>query len=78
MLKSWAKLRVGSCFNAAKEIALDKFISGEIGFLDMAALVEKTLEETSLINKVLRKSVNISDILEVDKCTRAVAKNFVF
>jgi 1-deoxy-D-xylulose-5-phosphate reductoisomerase len=71
-------LELGVVFNAAKEIALDKFISGEIGFLDMAALVEKTLEETSLINKVLRKSVNISDILEVDKCTRAVAKNFVF
>ena len=34
---------LGVVFNAAKEIALDRFISGEIGFLDMSKLVEKVL-----------------------------------
>ena len=70
-------LELGVVFNAAKEVALDKFILGKIGFLDMATLVEKTLEETSLINKISRKNINILDIVEIDKCTRAVAKNFM-
>ena len=45
-------LDLGVIFNAAKEIALDRFILGEIAFLDMADLVEKTLAESSLINKI--------------------------
>lgn len=35
----------GAVFNASKEIALDGFISGRIGFLDMARIVEATLEK---------------------------------
>jgi 1-deoxy-D-xylulose-5-phosphate reductoisomerase len=35
----------GAVFNAAKEAALDGFIQGEIGFLDMAVLVEQVLEQ---------------------------------
>lgn len=34
----------GAIFNAAKERALDGFIAGEIGFLDMARIVETVLE----------------------------------
>ena len=34
----------GAVFNAAKEAALDAFIAGRIGFLDMAILVEHVLE----------------------------------
>ncbi len=34
----------GAVFNAAKEVALDAFIAGRIGFLDMAVLVEHVLE----------------------------------
>lgn len=33
----------GAVFNAAKEAALDGFIAGEIGFMDMAPVVEKVL-----------------------------------
>ncbi len=33
----------GAVFNAAKEVALDLFIAGRIGFLDMGHLVEDTL-----------------------------------
>jgi 1-deoxy-D-xylulose-5-phosphate reductoisomerase len=47
-------LDLGVVFNAAKEIALDRFISGEIAFLDMVDLVEKTLAESSLANKITR------------------------
>jgi 1-deoxy-D-xylulose-5-phosphate reductoisomerase len=35
----------GAVFNAAKEAALDAFIQHEIGFLDMAVLVEHVLDE---------------------------------
>jgi 1-deoxy-D-xylulose-5-phosphate reductoisomerase len=34
----------GAVFNAAKETALDAFIAGSVGFLDMAVLVEHVLE----------------------------------
>ena len=34
----------GAVFNAAKESALDAFIGGRIGFMDMARLVERVLE----------------------------------
>ena len=70
-------LDLGVVFNAAKEVALDRFISGEIGFLDMAELVEKTLEESSLINR-LNTAQNLSGILELDKLTRALAKKIIF
>ena len=65
-------------FNAAKEIALDRFISGEIGFLDMAVLVEKTLEESSLINKIKIEPQNVSEILELNELTRVIAKKLKF
>lgn len=35
----------GAVFNAAKESALDRFIAGDITFLDMARLVEAVLED---------------------------------
>ncbi|HGG06492.1 MAG TPA: 1-deoxy-D-xylulose-5-phosphate reductoisomerase [Aliiroseovarius sp.] len=34
----------GAVFNGAKEAALDAFIAGQIGFMEMAVLVEKTLD----------------------------------
>ena len=71
-------LDLGVIFNAAKEIALDRFISGEIAFLDMADLVEKTLAESSLINKIAKKPQNISDISEINKLTRVIAEKIKF
>ena len=71
-------LDLGVIFNAAKEIALDRFISGDIGFLDMADLVEKTLAETSLINKIAEKTQKISDILEINELTRVIAEKIRF
>lgn len=37
----------GAVFNAAKETALDLFIAGQIGFTDMAVLVEQVLAQMS-------------------------------
>ncbi len=71
-------LDLGVIFNAAKEVALDRFISGEIGFLDMANLVEKTLEESSLITRIMEPPNNVPDILELNELTRESAKKFKF
>ena len=71
-------LDLGVIFNAAKEIALDRFISGEIAFLDMANLVEITLEESSLTNRIERAPQNLSGILELDELTRVFAKKLKF
>ena len=71
-------LDLGVIFNAAKEIALDRFISGEIAFLDMANLVEITLEESSLINRIEKAPQNVSGILELDELTRVFAKKLKF
>ena len=57
---------------------MDRFISGEIAFLDMANLVEKTIEESSLINRMEKAPKNVSDILELDELTRVFAKKLRF
>ena len=71
-------LDLGVIFNAAKEIALDRFISGEITFLDMVDLVEKTLAETSWVNKIANTPHSVSDILEINELTRVLAKKIKF
>ena len=57
---------------------MDRFISGEIAFLNMAELVEKTLEESSLINRINHVSQNAVGILELDELTREFAKKLKF
>lgn len=60
----------GAAFNAAKEIALDLFIAGRIGFLDMGGLVEDTLAtlsgEMGLGNAVL----TLEDVQRADHLAR--------
>lgn len=50
----------GAAFNAAKEIALDHFLAGGIGFMDMAGVVEDTL---SALDPQMGAS-NLPDALE--------------
>jgi 1-deoxy-D-xylulose 5-phosphate reductoisomerase len=57
---------------------LDRFISGDIAFLNMADLVEKTLEESSLINRIKSAPQNAVGILELDEITREFAKKLKF
>jgi 1-deoxy-D-xylulose-5-phosphate reductoisomerase len=65
----------GAVFNAAKEIALDLFIAGRIGFLDMGHLVEDTLTnlsgELSLGNAVL----TLEDVQQADHLARIRAQD---
>jgi 1-deoxy-D-xylulose-5-phosphate reductoisomerase len=63
----------GAAFNAAKEIALDEFIAGRIGFLDMAALVEQTLDRISRDMRLGNAPGGLEDVLAMDHLARKTA-----
>ena len=69
-------LRAGAEFmgalNAANEVAVEGFLKGQIGFLDISKIVEKTLEKTQKT-----KLNNLSDIVENDKLARVLANNII-
>lgn len=60
----------GAVFNAAKEIALDHFIAGSIGFMDMSAVVEATLAHVSSETRLGIAADSLEDILAVDDLAR--------
>lgn len=57
--------------NAANEIAVQKFLEGKIGFLDIAKIVEKTLAK--MPNNHLK---NIDEVLDCDATARGIAASF--
>ncbi len=59
----------GCVFNAAKEVALEAFIAGRIGFLDMAQVVETAMERLS----PTREIGALDDVYALDAETRRVA-----
>lgn len=63
----------GAVFNAAKEVALDGFIEGRIGFLDMAKVVETVLERISATTDLGTRPGTLDMILGADREARAVA-----
>ncbi len=67
----------GTVFNAAKECALDAFLNGEIGFLDMAALVAAMLKDQRALATGPRDSYVFDDVLAVDARTRAASRDWV-
>ena len=67
--------RSGAAFNAAKEIALDHFIAGWIGFLDMAALVEDTLARMAGSNDFGLPPSCLADVQDMDQRARAAAED---
>ena len=65
----------GVTFNAAKEVALDRFIACEIGFLDMAKLVESVLHYLDKAGDLKSTPRDLQDIILVDKLTRKIARD---
>lgn len=63
----------GAVFNAAKEIALDHFIAGALGFLDMAGLVEETLTRAETALTLSRPPEGLDDVLAADALGRRIA-----
>lgn len=60
----------GAVFNAAKERALDAFIAGEIGFLDMARVVSDTLDKMSSGEGLQNASITLDNVVETDRLAR--------
>jgi 1-deoxy-D-xylulose-5-phosphate reductoisomerase len=60
----------GAVFNAAKEVALDHFIDGEIGFLDMAGVVEDTLARHDAAAGLGNAPESLQDVLDIDATAR--------
>ena len=60
----------GAAFNAAKEVALDHFIAGQIGFMDMAGVVEDTLTELSRDSSLGIAAQTLEDVQTIDHLTR--------
>jgi 1-deoxy-D-xylulose-5-phosphate reductoisomerase len=63
----------GAAFNAAKEAALDRFIGGEIGFMQMSGLVEDVLTEMSSRQGLGNVAVSLDNIMQTDAEARALA-----
>ena len=60
----------GAIFNAAKERALDGFIAGEIGFLDMSVVVANTLNKMSSSDGLQNAVIDLDNVLETDRLAR--------
>ena len=63
----------GAAFNAAKEIALDNFMTGRIGFLAMAAVVEETLAVLSAETGLGNAPTGLEEVLAMDRLARVRA-----
>lgn len=59
-------------FNAADEIAVQAFLDGRLGFLGIADLIERTLDEMEFGDLD-----SVEEVLEVDAEARSVAASFV-
>lgn len=67
-------LRIGgtmpAVLNGANDIAVYRFLNGEIGFLEIPVLIEKTMNAYNT-----KKDYNLEDLLEADSWAREFAKN---
>ncbi len=64
----------GAAFNAAKETALDAFIGGQIGFLDMAHLVEATLDALLTDTALTAPVQSLETVQAMDQFSRQTAR----
>jgi len=60
----------GAAFNAAKERSLDGFIAGRLGFLDMAAVVERVLDRFVTQGPHVTAAMTLDNVSETDHVAR--------
>lgn len=60
----------GACFNAAKEIALDHFIAGHLGFMQMSVVVDETLNALSADCCLGNAAMTLDHVLAMDHLAR--------
>lgn len=64
---------MGAVFNAAKEAALDGFIAHEIGFLQMAEVVDRVMNQLSPNVRQQNAVMTLDSILDIDREARMCA-----
>ena len=62
----------GCVLNAANEVAVDAFLNKKISFIDMANVIEKSLEKITFV-----QNPKLEDLLEIDLETRKFAKSII-
>ena len=67
----------GAAFNAAKERALDGFIDGHIGFMDMAVVVERVLDMLWSDTGLNNVDITLDNVLNMDHIARQHAGNAI-
>ena len=67
----------GAVFNAAKEIALDNFIAGQLGFMDMATIVEETLNRLDGDVSLVQAAMTLDNVRAADQMARKTAQNII-
>lgn len=67
----------GAAFTAAKEAALDGFIAGEIGFLDMARVVEAVLDDTLSRQGLQNDTITLDSVQHTDALARRSARMWI-
>ena len=65
----------GAVLNAAKEIASEKFIAGEIKFLEITLLVEEVLKSKDFLSLEGKNADTFDVVLQTDLLTRDIASN---
>ena len=58
--------------NAANEVAVEAFLKDAIGFLDIAEIIDKTMNTIEFMSHP-----SIEDYIECDRIARKLAYNFV-
>ena len=64
----------GAVFNAAKETALDGFIAGQIGFMQMSDVVAQTLDDMNTHARLIDDTMTLDNVAQVDHLARQAAK----
>ncbi|MCA3455159.1 MAG: 1-deoxy-D-xylulose-5-phosphate reductoisomerase [Rhodobacter sp.] len=67
----------GAVFNAAKEVALDHFLAGGVGFADMAAIVELVLNRLSGEMRRDNARLTLEDVIAMDDLARRITEDTV-
>jgi len=61
--------------NAANEIAVERFLAGQIGFMTIPKVVEATIE-TSISEIGMTRAATLDEVIETDRAARALAERF--
>ena len=67
----------GAVFNAAKETALDAFIAGQIGFTEMAGIVEEVLDILSAKPGHIDATMTLDNVAQTDHLARQEAQSVI-